>query len=107
MNKKPDFFLWVDPNYVAETARQVGWHLHGCLFELTMHTAETNGQIDIDQAVGLLASALQIDRTAARQAILDLLDRGQLSRDGDLLTLTAFGTHIVPDYDDWEPTAKA
>ncbi|MDG1129148.1 MAG: hypothetical protein P8N68_08605 [Paracoccaceae bacterium] len=107
INKKPECFLWVDATYLRETAQTIGWHLHACLFELTMHTAETNGTIGFDQAVEMLARALETDRARARRAILDLLDRGQLSREGDLLTLTAFGTSIVPDYSDWEPSLSA
>jgi hypothetical protein len=107
MSEKPECFLWVDTTYLRETAQAIGWHLHACLFELTMNTAETNGRIGFDQAVDMLVRALETDQARARRAILDLLARGQLSRDGDLLTLTAFGTSIVPDYADWESSLSA
>ncbi|MDX5381772.1 MAG: hypothetical protein LPJ92_02130 [Rhodobacterales bacterium] len=107
MNKKPECFLWVDTNYVQRTARAIGWYLHACLFELTMQTAETHGTIGFDAAVAMLARALQTDQARARRAILDLVERGQLSREGDMLRLTAFGTSIVPDYADWEPSLSA
>ena len=107
MNKKSECFLWVDTTYLRETEQAIGWHLRACLFELTMNTAETNGTIGFDPAVDMLARALETDQASARRAILDLLDRGQLARDGDLLTLTAFGTRIVPDYSDWEPGLTA
>lgn len=104
MKKEPEPFLWLNPTEMLKISRKLGLHLHGCFVTLMMETAESNGVINFDNAVALLAAVPEMNEDKARQALSDLVSKGVMTREGETLTLTAFGTSIVPDYDDWEPT---
>lgn len=102
-NKAPEPFLWINPQDMIEISRKLGLHLHGCFVTLMIQAAETNGEIDHDCAVRALADVPQMDATKAKAAISDLIAADIIKRDGDMLTLTPFGSSVVPDYDDWGP----
>lgn len=102
-NEEPEPILWINPQDMLTISRKLGLHLHGCFVTLMMHTAEANGVIDYGNAVQILADVPQMDTAKAKSAIKGLTDKEVIRRDGDTLTLTPFGTSVVPDYDDWAP----
>ena len=92
---------------MLKLGRKLSLHLHGCFVTLMMETAETNGIIEYGKAVDRLAAVPEMNEVKARKAIADLLRKKAISREGDTLTLNAFGSAIVPDYDDWAPKDTA
>lgn len=77
-------------------------HLYGCFIEITMRTAEENGVLSYDAAVNMLIRQPHTNKAQARAAVDGLITAKVIRCEGDILTILAFGTSIVPDYDDWE-----
>ena len=103
-NENPEPILWINPQDMLKISRKLGLHLLGCFVTLMMHTVEANGVIDYDGAARTLTDVPQMDSTKAKAVIKDLIKKEVIRRHGDTLTLTPFGTSVVPDYDDWAPT---
>jgi hypothetical protein len=104
MKKEPEPFLWINAEEMLKLGRKLSLHLHGCFVTLMMETAETNGIIEYGKAVDRLAAVPKMNEAKAKKAIADLVRKKVISREGDTLTLTPFGSNIVPDYDDWAPS---
>lgn len=102
-NEDAEPILWINPQDMLKISPKLGLHLHGCFVTLMMHTAEANGVIDYDGAVRILTDVPQMDATKAKAAIKDLIKKEVIRHDDHTLTLTPFGTSVVPDYDDWVP----
>lgn len=100
---EPEPFLWIKPDEMLAMGRKLGMHLYGCYIEITMRTAEENGVLSYDAAVNMLVQPPHTDEAQARAAIHELIAAKVIRRTGDTLTVVAFGTSIVPDYDDWQP----
>lgn len=80
---------------------KLGMQLYGCYIEITMRTAEENGVLSYDAAVNMLVRPPHTDEARARAAVDKLIAAEVIRRTGDILTVVAFGTSIVPDYEDW------
>jgi hypothetical protein len=103
---EPEPFLWMNTDDMIALSRKLGMHLFGCYNAITMRTAEENGVLSFDAAVNMLARQPHTNETQARAAVEALIAAEVIQRKGDILTVLAFGTSIVPDYDDWEVKAS-
>lgn len=101
-NEEPEPILWINPREMLAISRKVGAHLAGCHFELVNMSAENNGVLSESDAVLILSDAPEMDMERAQKNVNELIDAGLITREGSTLTLTVFGTAVVPDYDDWE-----
>jgi hypothetical protein len=99
---EPESILWIKPDDMIAMSRKLGMHLYGCYIEITMRTAEENGVLSYAAAVNMLVTPPHTDKAQARAAVDELIAAEVIRREGDILTVVAFGTSIVPDYDDWE-----
>jgi hypothetical protein len=99
---EPEPILWMNTDDMIALGRKLGMHLFGCYNAITMRTAEENGVLSYEAAINMLVQPPHTDKIQARAAVDELIAAEVIRREGDILTVVAFGTSIVPDYDDWE-----
>lgn len=91
---KDNGYLWLDREFMGEMARKFGSDL-SLRFLILASCADTQGKVDYQKAVDVLAADRDMNKIKARKAIARLLGVGMATEKGRSLALEGQGTSFI------------
>lgn len=88
---------WMDTEVRLRMIKQQDIHLFGCLTVLEAY-AGPSGEIAYSKAVDYLTASPDMSERKAKKALARLVEAGWVTRTGEVISITGYGSRNAPDY---------